>query len=63
MLKSIIRLYHVAKTALDREVSINKIIELPIMEDIARAKMTPEDKLSDLEKLPHKIQTAINNLK
>ncbi len=62
MLKSIITFYRASLSALDRGVKLQDIIVLPIKEKIGRSKMTPADKIKDLENLVSEIQKSIDLL-
>ena len=60
MLKAILTFHHQALTALDNGKELKDLIELPIKEKIAKAKMVEEKNLAELEKLIEEIKTEVN---
>ena len=63
LLKNILTFHQEALQALDQEIRLADIVSLPIKEKVGRAKMIPEEKLSEIEQLEQEIKTAIGNLK
>ena len=59
LLKLIMDFYKVARKALEKGVDIKKIITLPVLENIARAKYIPEDKLEEIEKIEKEIEEEL----
>ncbi|MCD6097949.1 V-type ATP synthase subunit A [bacterium] len=51
LLHLVLTFYHEAKKALNKGVLFDKIASLPIREEIARAKLIPEDKIDKIEKI------------
>lgn len=63
MLKTIIDFYEIASIVIDKKVPLQKILELPIKEEIARMKIQPYDKIEEIAKnIRQKIEEEINNL-
>jgi len=59
ILKAVLTFHHHAKEALEKGVELKAIIELPIKEQIAKARLVPEPEISKIEDLQKKIDTAI----
>ncbi len=51
VLKIILTFHHSAQRWLDEGIAIDKILELPVRDQIARARLAPEDQLEQLEQL------------
>ena len=62
MLKSILVFNQAAKAALGRGVKLDVIRELPIKEKIARAKLIPADKISELKGLIDEVKNDLDKL-
>ncbi|MFQ5796454.1 MAG: V-type ATP synthase subunit A [Candidatus Bipolaricaulia bacterium] len=62
MMQIIIRFHRLGEAALERNVPIERIIELPVRERIARAKFIPEDKLKQFEEIESALETAFEAL-
>jgi V/A-type H+-transporting ATPase subunit A len=62
LLKNILQFHKSAENALDRGVKLSEIVALPVKEKLARAKMVPEDKIAELEKLEQEIKQAVSQL-
>jgi len=62
MMKNILGFHHRAIAAVEMEIQLKKILELPIRERIARMKEVPEDKLKELEFLGTEIEKAFDGL-
>ncbi len=60
MLKAILIFHHEAQAALENGKALKDLINLPVKEKIAKAKMVEEKNLVILEKLPEEIKTEIN---
>ena len=62
MLKVILEFYALSKKALEREVAFEKIVSLPIREEIARMKYLPEKELGKIEELKNRMSEQIEKL-
>jgi V/A-type H+-transporting ATPase subunit A len=62
MLKLILMLNNKFKEALDKEVDFEKLINLPVREDIARARYLPEKEISKIEAIEKMIETQVDAL-
>jgi V/A-type H+-transporting ATPase subunit A len=63
MLKTIIYFYEKISTAVEKGVPLQKILGLPMREEIARMKIQPYDKIEEISKnIRQKIDEEINNL-
>ena len=62
LLKMILTFHKESLMALENKKNLKDIINLPVKERIGRAKMTPEDKIEELEILIEDIKSEINNL-
>jgi V/A-type H+-transporting ATPase subunit A len=62
ILNLILRYYEEAKKALGEGVSLNALLALPEMEDIARAKYIAEDALAEFDSLERKVADAVAGL-
>lgn len=62
LLKLILFYYQEAKKSLENEVSIKKIINMPVKEDIAKAKYINEKELEKFNKIEEQIKSQINLL-
>ncbi|MBU1164305.1 V-type ATP synthase subunit A [Patescibacteria group bacterium] len=60
MLKAILTFHHEGIKALDAGKELKQLIELPIKDKIAKAKMIEEKNMSELEKLTEQIKSEIN---
>jgi len=60
VLKSILTFHHEALTALEKEVPLKDLIDMPIKEKIAKSHMITEERIAELEKLPEEIKTEVN---
>ncbi len=62
MLRSITTYYDLAQKAMERGADIDKLVELDVLEDIARAKLIDEDDLEQFEAIRSKIEQQLNDL-
>ncbi len=62
LLKNILQFHKSAENALDKGVKLSEIVALPVKEKVARAKMIPEEKIDELEKLEQEIKQAVSQL-
>ena len=62
MIKNILRFHHRAIAAVEMEIQLKKILELPIRERIARMKEIPEDKIKEIEFIGSEIDKAFDSL-
>ena len=62
LLKNILQFHKSAENALDKGVKLSEIVALPVKEKVARAKMVPEEKIAELEKLEQEIKQAVLQL-
>lgn len=62
LLRVIVHLYELSKTALEDGVALDEILRLPVWEHIARAKLIPEDELNQYDSLLEKVSSAVKNL-
>lgn len=62
MLKLIMELHRLSQTALEKGVSIDQLASLPVKEEIARAKLIPEDQLDRFDQLEKEIQSQVEAL-
>lgn len=62
MLKAILVFHDQALTVLEKNIELDKIINLPIKDKISKASRTPENKLNELEKLVEEINTVLSQL-
>ncbi len=60
ILKAILTFHNQALTALEGGKELEKLVELSVKEKIAKAKMTKENNLGELEKLVEEIKSSIN---
>ena len=62
MLKVIMEFHHKAQEALERGISIKDLIDLPVREEIARARYIREDQLDDFNGISERIRSQIEEL-
>ena len=62
LLVLILETHDATMAALKRGVELSSLIELPIREEIARAKYTPEPKLKDIDALLTRVKEEVNKL-
>jgi len=62
ILKAVLTFHHQAQEALDKGVELKAITELPIKEQIAKARLVPEKEIAKIEALQNEISTAIASL-
>jgi len=62
MLKTIMKLYDVCQTALQRGVTVKKLKESEIWERVARMRYIPEEKIDQIEKLTKEIEDEIGKI-
>jgi V/A-type H+-transporting ATPase subunit A len=62
MLKMILTLHETFKQALDNEVPFEKLIDLPVREEIARARYLPEKEISKIEAILKTIEAQVDAL-
>ncbi len=63
MLKLILDYYDLCIDTLDRDISLDELISLPIREDIAKAKYIPNENVEkEIENLRHKLREELNKL-
>lgn len=62
MLRNILRFNNRAQSAIDRGVPLKKILAMPLKEDFARMKETPEEKIASLEALYSKTDVEFEAL-
>ncbi len=62
MLKLIMELHRLSQLALEKGVSIDRLASLPVKEEIARAKLIPEDQLDRFDQLEKEIRTQVEAL-
>jgi len=60
LLKAILTFHHQGLKALEAGKTLKDLVELPVKEKIAKAKMVEEKDISELEKLTEEIKTVIN---
>jgi vacuolar-type H+-ATPase catalytic subunit A/Vma1 len=59
MLKVILHLYEKGISALERGISVEKLSRMKVLEKIARAKYTKEDKLNEIDRIVEEIDKEI----
>ncbi len=59
LLDVILSYYRLAKEALDKGTALEKLLSLPVKERIARAKLIPEDKMSEFDKILGELKTQV----
>ncbi|MCD6170612.1 MAG: V-type ATP synthase subunit A [Candidatus Latescibacteria bacterium] len=62
MLKLIMELHRISQLALEKGVSIDQLASLPVKEEIARAKLIPEDQLDRFDQLEKEVRTQVEAL-
>ena len=62
MLATILHYYDKARPALADGVPLQKLLTLEVLEEVAKAKLIPEDKLEGFDELMNKISEAIDAL-
>jgi V/A-type H+-transporting ATPase subunit A len=62
MLRNIVEFYNRARAAMDAGAEIDTIVELPVLEDIARMKLVDEGELDQLDTLLTTIQAQLDEL-
>jgi V/A-type H+-transporting ATPase subunit A len=60
MLSAILRYYDEAKKALEEGAELGDLLKLSVLEDIARAKLIPEDSMNEFDALTKRIGDAVN---
>lgn len=61
MLRLIMKFYYLAKEAIESGKDVEKIIKLPVREEIAKAKYIPEKELDKFEEIEKRIKMEIEN--
>jgi len=59
MLRAIVHYHHKCREALAADADIEKLLELPVLEPIARAKLLPEDQLDQLDAILNEIDEQV----
>jgi len=59
LLRTIILFHETALKALDEGKSLQKILDLPVRQKIARARFIPEDRLGDFDGIEAEIRTGM----
>ena len=62
MIKNILKFHRRAIAAVEMEIQLKKILELPIRERIARMKEIPEEKIKEIEFIGSEIDKAFDSL-
>ena len=63
LLDVILQYYRLARESLDRGTSLEKLLALPVKERIARAKLIPEESLSEFDKILGELKAQIEGAK
>ncbi len=63
LLDVILSYYRLAKEALDKGTALEKLLSLPVKERIARAKLIPEDKMSEFDSILGELKTQVEGAK
>ncbi|MGC8847042.1 MAG: V-type ATP synthase subunit A, partial [Candidatus Hydrogenedens sp.] len=62
LLNTILHYYDEVRPALQRGVPLTKLLTLPVLEEISKAKLIPEDKLTQFDELRNKVTEQVKAL-